>query len=115
MKGLPDAGQDFVGWSGAATGDQNPLTVTMDSNKVVNANFTKRPHLALAGCPGALNEEGFRLVVEGEFGAQYFIEGTSNLLDWVSVGTVTNTYGAAQFTDGGATNLQQRFYRGVEE
>jgi hypothetical protein len=115
LKALPDAGQDFVGWSGAATGDQNPLTVTMDSNKVVNANFTKRPHLTLAGCPGALNEEGFRLVVDGEFGALYAIEASSNLLDWLSVGTVTNTYGTAQFTDGGATNLQHRFYRGVEE
>ena len=32
-------GYGFESWSGDATGNQNPLTVTMDSNKSITANF----------------------------------------------------------------------------
>jgi uncharacterized repeat protein (TIGR02543 family) len=35
----PGFGYKFVGWSGDATGGQNPLAVTMDADKTVTANF----------------------------------------------------------------------------
>ena len=35
----PDAGYVFSSWSGDAAGTDNPLTVTMDSNKNITANF----------------------------------------------------------------------------
>ncbi|MDR2591935.1 MAG: InlB B-repeat-containing protein [Chitinispirillales bacterium] len=35
----PDPGYSFLGWSGAATGMTNPLTITMDENMVLAANF----------------------------------------------------------------------------
>lgn len=35
----PDGTHDFAGWSGDATGAANPLGVTMDGNKSVQANF----------------------------------------------------------------------------
>lgn len=31
----------FTGWSGAVTGDQNPVSLTMDANKTVTANFSQ--------------------------------------------------------------------------
>ena len=37
----------------------------------------------------------------------------NNLVDWISVGTVTNVFGTTQFTDGDATNLPYRFYRAI--
>lgn len=39
----PDTGYEFSSWSGDATGTDNPLTLVMDSNKSVTANFTLIP------------------------------------------------------------------------
>ena len=36
----PDAAHDFAGWSGDAAGPGNPVSVTLDGNKAVQANFT---------------------------------------------------------------------------
>ena len=32
LTAVPDAGQTFTGWSGAASGTVNPLSVTMDAD-----------------------------------------------------------------------------------
>lgn len=39
LTATPSAGYTFSGWSGDATGSTNPLTVTMDGNKNITANF----------------------------------------------------------------------------
>ncbi|MCG8605122.1 Ig-like domain-containing protein [bacterium] len=39
----PNAGWNFAGWSGDATGTASPITLTMDSNKSVTANFVESP------------------------------------------------------------------------
>lgn len=39
---LPDAGYDFSGWSGDAAGTVNPVTVLMDRDRNVQANFSLR-------------------------------------------------------------------------
>jgi uncharacterized repeat protein (TIGR02543 family) len=39
VKAIPNLGKSFLGWSGAATGMTNPLTITMDGNKELTANF----------------------------------------------------------------------------
>jgi len=40
LTATPNSGYTFTSWSGDATGSVNPLTVTMNSNKNVTANFT---------------------------------------------------------------------------
>jgi len=37
---LPDSGYQFIGWTGAATGTTNPITITMDADKTITANFS---------------------------------------------------------------------------
>jgi uncharacterized repeat protein (TIGR02543 family) len=39
ISAVPEQGYIFVGWSGDAGGEQNPLTVVMDGNKTVKAVF----------------------------------------------------------------------------
>ena len=41
LTATPAAGYTFSGWSMDASGTANPLTVTMDSNKTIKANFTE--------------------------------------------------------------------------
>ncbi len=41
LTATPDAGYQFDGWSGDATGTTNPLTITMDADKTVTAMFSK--------------------------------------------------------------------------
>ena len=40
LTATPAIGYTFTGWSGDATGSLNPLSVTMNSNKNITANFT---------------------------------------------------------------------------
>ena len=41
----PAAGYTFIGWDGDASGIDNPLTITMNSNKTITALFTDKPQL----------------------------------------------------------------------
>ena len=44
LTATPDAGYQFNGWSGDATGTTNPLNITMDADKTITANFSKIQH-----------------------------------------------------------------------
>ncbi|RYY99865.1 MAG: carbohydrate-binding protein [Chitinophagaceae bacterium] len=39
LTATPAAGYTFTGWSGSATGTANPITITMDANKTLTANY----------------------------------------------------------------------------
>jgi hypothetical protein len=115
LQATPDSGQAFLGWTGDASGSENPMVVTMNSNKVITASFTKRPWLQGEGNPDLLSQDGFRLTLTGEFSAAYQVFGSTDLSGWTLLGAVTNNWGTVQFTDGEGTSLRQRFYRAVEE
>jgi hypothetical protein len=53
------------------------------------------------------------LTVQAERNRAFEIQGSTNLLDWVSLQTVTNETGTFLFTEPGALEFQQRFYRAV--
>jgi len=110
---LPDTGQQFIDWGGDATGTNNPLMIVMNQSKSIVANFTRRPKLNAFGGLNGLNEQGFRLTLTGEFGGHYRMDGSTNLFEWTELAVLTNTFGATQFLDGGATNVPLRFYKAV--
>jgi uncharacterized repeat protein (TIGR02543 family) len=39
IKAIPNSGYRFTGWSGSVTGTTSPITITMDSDKSITANF----------------------------------------------------------------------------
>lgn len=51
----PAGGSIFTGWSGAATGSANPVTIAMDSNKLLTANFAADRAGLPSSCPGVCN------------------------------------------------------------
>lgn len=54
LTATPNSGYTFTSWSGDATGSVNPVTVVMNSNKNVTANFTAIPPQG----PGTINLGG---------------------------------------------------------
>ncbi|MET0623280.1 MAG: immunoglobulin domain-containing protein [Pyrinomonadaceae bacterium] len=43
LTAVPAPGWEFAGWGGAVSGASNPVSLTMDGNKSVNANFIQVP------------------------------------------------------------------------
>jgi hypothetical protein len=113
LSAVPDVGQAFLGWSGDATGTNNPFAVTMNQSKSITANFTRSSTLSTPADLAGFTPIGFRAFVTGEFGAAYQILSTTNLTDWLLVGEVTNSFGTFQFTDPAATNAPFGFYRAL--
>jgi len=109
LTALPDAGQDFVGWTGDSGGAANPLNLTMNSSKVITAQFTRRPKLALWTCGGTLDVASVPLQLSGEFDGQYVIESSVDLRQWNPLAWVTNLFGTVQVND--TTGGAWKFYR----
>ena len=113
LTAVPDLNQSFIGWSGDAAGQQNPLSVLLDQSKLITANFTKRPRLKAFGFDRP-EAQSFQVLLIGQFDGRYLIEMSSDLSQWQPWRTVTNSLGTTQVTDDSATNMFLRFYRASE-
>jgi hypothetical protein len=107
------AGQSFLGWSGAASGLQNPLIVLMDQSKTIYATFSRSPSISTTNSFEGFKPGGFTFTMAGDIGARYVLYASFNLQDWSVLHVFTNVAGTFQFTDSAATNLPRRFYRSL--
>jgi hypothetical protein len=100
---LSDAGNYSVvltNGTGIATSANAVLTVSpLPAIGTTLHNFTLFP----GGQP--------QFTILGNPNERYIIEFSSNLLDWLEGGTVTNFNGIVQYTDTSSSNQRQRFYR----
>jgi hypothetical protein len=113
LTAVPDLGQIFLGWSGDATGNSNPLGITMTTSKTIIANFSSSARLtAVPPLEGVFND-GFRFTLHGEYNRNYQIDVSTNLPDWSSLAVLTNYYDQVQFLDVAATNGPIRLYRAL--
>jgi hypothetical protein len=114
LTGTPDPGENFQNWSGDASGVQNPFNLSMNQSKVVTANFTGGPSLEIKTPQGdGFGPAGFRFTLSSEPDSIYEILASSNLVNWQSLGLLTNTFGEAQVTDVSATNSAHKFYKAL--
>ena len=114
LTGMANPGQNFLNWSGDATGVQNPLDLSMNRSKVVTANFTGGPSLDIKTPQGdGFGPAGFRFTLSSDPDSIYEIFASTNLVNWQSLGLLTNTFGEAQVTDISATNSTHKFYKAL--
>lgn len=53
VRAIPHAGYYFAGWSGAASGTSNPLSLVMDASKSVTANFASQSYTLTTNASGS--------------------------------------------------------------
>lgn len=84
LTATPNAGFTFTSWSGDASGSSNPLSVVMNSNKTIVANFTAIP---LPPPPSAVNLGS--AAAFGSFGGNAGItnQGINTVINNGSIGT----------------------------
>lgn len=67
---------------------------------------------AKISAPTMMAGGAFQFSLTGSLANKYFVEASSNLVDWVTLQTNSPFMGQATFTDSGAASFAQRFYRG---
>jgi len=79
LRAVANTGFVFVGWSGDASGTNNPITLTMSGNKTVTASFAEIPLRVLAVVNPGPKQEGdmivfdLRLSSPGDVGGMNFV------------------------------------------
>ncbi|MBI3880630.1 MAG: immunoglobulin domain-containing protein [Verrucomicrobia bacterium] len=113
LTAVPGSGQQFLGWSGAASGSLSPLSVTMNQSKIVTAHFTRRPRLDVVRCFGQPADDNLQIALTGDFDEVYTIQHSTAFTTWFPLMTITNRYGVTQFVDSFVNKLPTRYYRAV--
>jgi hypothetical protein len=81
-----NAGGSFYGWSRDVSGRVNPLALTLTSNTIVQANFSRLPVTLSIG----LAEASAGVIISGMVGYTYALQYTTNLSDLNGWTTLTN-------------------------
>ncbi len=109
LTAVPEPSQTFIGWTGDASGTTNPLVVSMTRNKIIYANFSHKPALALRPCGRTMQSTPFRMVVHGSLTDVIELQQSADVLSWQPMFVMTNTTGRIEVLDE-AIN-PKRFYR----
>jgi hypothetical protein len=100
--GTPYADIDFVA--------QDPFYTSSAAQVNINIGLPAAPQFY--NVPASLTAAGFVLAIAGSSNAIYSLWVSSNLLNWIKIGTATEASpGRYQFVDATMTNWPQRFYR----
>ena len=90
LTAIPDAGKTFLGWSGDASGTNNPLNLTLSQSDVITANFTGTASL-LVNRPGGdgFSPQGFRFTLSSDQ-QRIAPDRVVRIFLWQNAGSVTN-------------------------
>ncbi|CAN5220832.1 hypothetical protein BH09BAC2_BH09BAC2_10300 [soil metagenome] len=95
LTAVPNSGYTFTGWSGDASGSVNPLTITMNGNKNITANFSATSSVlfssifgAFGGSAGVTNQGIYTVINNGTVGTT----GASTLITGFHDGLTGDVY-----------------------
>jgi len=107
-------GYAFSNWTGGATSTNNPLTLLVNTNKTLTANFYPLPPNLAPYRPQSdqsIRTNGFRMLLTGPTNFSYAFERSSNLTIWTPIQTNAVLSTPFEFRDLSASNADTRFYR----
>jgi hypothetical protein len=107
----PQEASRFLLWSGDATTKTNPLTLKMDSSKIITANFTGGDYPIRFSTVTRLSGDLLQFSFSGEPEARFRVQISRDLLNWADLLAVTNEGGTSRFIDGPTPDAPQKFYR----
>ncbi|MBW8865631.1 MAG: chitobiase/beta-hexosaminidase C-terminal domain-containing protein, partial [Verrucomicrobia bacterium] len=97
-----------------ATVTANAFETGSNNSVAVSATYVIRPPVVFTAA-GYFTNQTFTLPLSGLAGKSYVLQASTNLVNWVSIGT--NVAGSSQFqmTDTNAPNVPYQFYRVLEQ
>jgi len=100
----------------ATQAGQYRVVITNQVGSVTSAAVWLRIECPLTMLPPTYGTDGvFRLQLAGTAGSRYFIQVSTNLIDWLSLGAIDAPGGLADYADPEAATLPRRFYRALEK
>jgi hypothetical protein len=114
LRATPGPGQQFVGWAGALSGSQNPVSLTLNGSQAVTAQFTRNLSLSVSLIPLQTQGTGARLSFGGQTGKTYEVQISPDLINWSTFALFPLTTDEAQFVDSAAGSTGERFFRVVQ-
>ena len=107
--------RSFKGWSGDASGTNISISVVMNANKVVQANFVDgQSPLQLQLTGAGITNGVFHFVLNGPVGSNYVIQVSSNLVNWSALSTNTIPAGGLiNLIDLTSSHRPRQFYRAL--
>jgi hypothetical protein len=96
-----------------ATVRANAFKTNFNNSVAATAQFTLRAPVEITS--GAFfTNNNFLMPVSGLAGKTYYLQGTTNLVDWLTLSTNIAPSNSFYLIDPGASNFLYRFYRAVE-
>jgi hypothetical protein len=96
-----------------ATVRANAFKVGFTNSVAATAQFTLRAPFQFAS-GGFFTNNTFQVPVSGLAGKTYYLQATTNFINWVTLNTNTAASNSFYLADPGATNFSYRFYRAIE-
>ncbi len=111
---VADSGYEFLGWSGAASGSANPVTLTLDASKTVRAEFRRTgaasyPVALTVSGPGSVRRVPDLGAYESGTEVELVAEPTAGALFGGWSGAVTSSQRRVRLTVNGAVSVGANF------
>lgn len=104
LTGSPQLGQQFLNWSGDASGTDRYLEIMVDRNMTVVANFSDESRLRIEK-----RDSVARMVLDTPYGGGFQIEESADLQSWEPYAKGTNFFGDVVFTE--SLSSPRKMYR----